>query len=129
MMMDIRPIRTEADHTWALKEAEKYFMNPPEIGTSDGDRFELLITLIEKYETEHYEIDLPDPIEAIKIRMEDLDIDRKSLCHKTGMTEGRLSEILNKRRGLSISMIRSFSHVLGLSIETLVQSYPLPETA
>lgn len=62
-MIDIRPIRSKADHMWALQESEKYFVNPPEVGTVDGDRFELLITLIEKYEAENYKIELPDPVE------------------------------------------------------------------
>ena len=68
--MEIRPIHTKADYKAALREVSAYFDNEPELSTPDGNRFEVLLTLVEAYEAKHYPVDLPDPVEAIKFRME-----------------------------------------------------------
>lgn len=128
-MMEIRPIHTEADYQWALTEVEPYFHSEPQIGSPEGDRFDLLVTLIEKYEADHYPIEAPDPIEAIKIRMDDLGMSRRDLCAAAGVSESKLSEVFNRRRGLSLSMIRSFSRILHLPGDVLLQEYPLMEVA
>ena len=77
--MDIRPIHTDADYRVALREVSTYFDNEPESGTPDGDRFEVLLTLVEAYEGKHFPIDLPDPVEAIKFRMEQAGLAPKDL--------------------------------------------------
>jgi HTH-type transcriptional regulator/antitoxin HigA len=105
--MDIRPIRTEADYEAALAEVEVFFdMEPePEPGTPDGDRFDVLATLIVAYEAQHYPIDPPDPIEAIKFRMEQQGLTPKDLVPMIGGLN-RVYEVLNRKRGLSLAMIR-----------------------
>jgi HTH-type transcriptional regulator/antitoxin HigA len=77
--MEIRPIKTEEDYKAALREISAFFDNEPAPGSAEGDRFEVLITLVEAYETKHYPIDLPDPIEAIKFRMEQAGLTPKDL--------------------------------------------------
>src|SRR5574337_553996 len=83
--MGIHPIHTEADYKAALREVSAYFDNEPEPGTPDGDRFEVLLTLVEAYETKHYPIDLPDPVEAIKFRMEQAGLTPKDLVPIAGV--------------------------------------------
>jgi HTH-type transcriptional regulator/antitoxin HigA len=82
--MDIRPIRTEEDYQAALREVSAYFDNEPAPGTADGDRFEILLTLVEAYEAKHYPIDLPDPVEAIKFRMDQAGLTPKDLTPVIG---------------------------------------------
>jgi HTH-type transcriptional regulator/antitoxin HigA len=119
--MDIRPIKTEDDYEWALAEIEVYFDDEPAVGTADGNRFDVLATLIEAYERAHYSIDLPSPIEAIKERMEQKGLSRRDLEPMIG-TRGRVSEVLEGKRGLSINMIRALSNGLDLSAEVLLQA-------
>lgn len=82
--MEIRPIRTEEDYKAALREVSAYFDDQPAPGTADGDRFEILLTLVEAYESKHYVIELPDPVEAIKFRMEQAGLTPKDLVPAIG---------------------------------------------
>jgi HTH-type transcriptional regulator/antitoxin HigA len=94
--------------------------------TPEGDRLEVLVTLVEAYEAKHYPMGLPDPIEAIKIRMEDLELTRKELEPLIG-SRGRVSEILNRKRLLTIPMIRKLHEVLHIPLEVLTQPYDMQE--
>src|SRR3954467_9355884 len=102
-MSDVKPIRTEADYDAALAEVERLW--GAKSGTPKGDRLDVLATLIDVYENEHYPMDPPDPIEAIKFRMEQQNLTRKDLEGIVG-SRTRIAEILNRRRSLSINMIR-----------------------
>ena len=117
-MTEIKPIRSEADYAEALSEVEQLWGAPS--GTLDGDRLDVLATLIDAYEDEHHPIDPPDPIEAIKFRMEQQGLTRKDLEAIIG-TRTRVAEILNRRRGLSIAMIRRLYEKLGISAEVLIR--------
>lgn len=117
-MTEIKPIRSEADYAEALSEVERLWGAPS--GTLDGDRLDVLATLIDAYEDEHHPIDPPDPIEAIKFRMEQQGLTRKDLEAIIG-TRTRVAEILNRRRGLSIAMIRRLHEKLGISAEVLIR--------
>jgi len=114
----MKPIRTKADYARALVEVERLW--GAKSGTRDGDRLDILATLIDAYETEHYPIDRPDPVEAIKFRMEQLGLTRKDLEPLIG-TRTRVSEVLNRKRSLSIGMIRRLHEHLGVSAEVLIR--------
>ena len=114
----MKPIRTKADYARALVEVERLW--GAKSGTRDGDRLDILATLIDVYETEHYPIDRPDPVEAIKFRMEQLGLTRKDLEPLIG-TRTRVSEVLNRKRSLSIGMIRRLHEHLGISAEVLIR--------
>jgi len=120
--MEIKPLRNEADYREALARAKEIWDAEP--GTSQSDELEVLLPLIEAYESLHYQIDPPDPIEAIKIRMEELRLDRKDLEPCIG-SRGRVSDILNRRRPLTLPMIRKLSEKLGLPGDVLIRPYPL----
>ena len=124
--MDIKPIKTEVDYDAALKEIERLMESEVEPDTPAGDRLEVLVTLVEAYEAKHYPIGLPDPIEAIKIRMEDMELSRKELEPLIG-SRGRVSEILNRKRLLTISMIRKLHERLHIPLEVLTQPYDIQE--
>lgn len=115
----IKPIRTNADYEAALEEVEKLW--GAKNGTPDGDRLDVLATLIDVYEAVHYPMDPPDPIEAIKFRMEQQGLSRKDLEPMLG-TRTRVAEVLNRRRNLSIGMIRRLNKALGISAETLIRA-------
>ena len=117
-MTDVRPIRTRRDYEAAMKEIERLW--GARSGTPDGDHLDVLATLIDAYEAEHYPMDPPDPIEAIKFRMEQQGLTRKDLVKILG-TRTRVSEILNRRRNLSIGMIRQLHEKLGISAEVLIR--------
>ena len=117
-MKKLKPIRTEADYKAALAEVERLWGAPA--GTPEGDRLDILATLVDAYENEHYPMDPPDPIEAIKFRMEQQGLTRKSLEGILG-TRTRVAEVLNRRRGLSINMIRRLHEKLGISAEVLIR--------
>ena len=117
-MTEIKPIRSEADYERALDEIEGLWGAAS--GTLEGDRLDVLATLIDAYEDEHYPIDPPDPIEAIKFRMQQRGLTRKDLEGIIG-TRTRVAEILNRRRGLSITMIRRLHEKLGISAEILIR--------
>jgi len=118
MTTELKPIRTEADYEAALEQVERLWGAAS--GTPDGDRLEVLATLIDAYETERYPMDSPDPIEAIKFRMEQMGLTRKDLEPMIG-TRTRVAEILNRRRSLSIGMIRRLNEKLGISAEILIR--------
>jgi len=118
--MEIKAIKTEQDYNQALERLEDIFH--AEIDTPEGDEAEVLSILIEKYEDEHYPIGMPDPIEAIKFRMEQLGMKQKDLAEVVGFTS-RVSEILNRKRKLTLSMIRKLSATLHIPTEVLVQEY------
>lgn len=118
--MKIKPIKTEADYNQALERLEEIFDAKKD--TKEGDELEIIGILIENYEAEHFSIDLPDPIEAIKFRMEQLDYNQNDLANLIGL-KSRASEILNKKRKLSLDMIRKLSSKLNIPAEVLIQAY------
>ena len=120
--MEIRPIRTEEDYQAALKEIEVLFEAEPD--SPAGEKLEVLVTLVEAYEEKHHKIPLPDPIEAIVYHMDRLGLTRKDLEPYIG-SRARVSEILNRRRALSLRMIRSLSKALDIPTEILLQEYPV----
>ena len=120
--MKIKPIRTEADYYEALGRLEQIFDAAP--GSEEGDEAEILSLLIENYENLHYPIEAPDPIEAIKIRMEELDLKQKDLVGVLG-GKSRVSEILNKKKKLTVEMIRELERSLNLSPAVLIGNYEL----
>jgi HTH-type transcriptional regulator/antitoxin HigA len=117
-MSEVKPIRTEAAYEAALIEIERLW--GAKLGTPKGDRLDVLATLIDAYESKHHPIDPPDPIEAIKFRMEQQGLTRKDLEGILG-TRTRIAEVLNRRRGLSINMIRRLHDKLGISAEVLIR--------
>lgn len=118
--MEIKPIRTEYDYHQALEKLETIF--DAKLGSTEGDELEVLGILIEKYENEHFPIDLPDPIEAIKFRMEQLGYNQNDLANIVGL-KSRASEILNRKRKLSLEMIRQLHDKLNIPTEVLIQAY------
>ena len=119
-MMKLKPIKTESDYNQALKRLEQIFDAKPE--TKEGDELEILAILIENYESEFFAIDLPDPIEAIKFRMEQLNYSQNDLA-KVIESKSRASEILSKKRKLTIGMIRKLTDKLHIPTEVLIQAY------
>lgn len=117
--MNIRPIHNAADHKRALRELSVYFGNEPDPGSTDGDRFEILATLVEAYEATHYPIEASDPIEAIRFRMEQGGLTVKDLVPSIGQPN-RVYEVLNRKRGLTIKMIRNLHRNLGIPAESLI---------
>ncbi|SRR5438128_2456326 len=126
MATDLKPVRSEADYDAALAEVERLW--GAKSGTPEGDRLDVLATLIEVYEVKHHRMDPPDPIEAIKFRMEQQGLSRKDLEPIIG-TRGRVAEVLNRRRGLSIEMIRNLHEQLGISAEVLIRPTRQEEAA
>jgi HTH-type transcriptional regulator / antitoxin HigA len=120
--MDIRPIRTEADYEAALAEIERLFDAAPH--TPEGDRLEVLATLVEAYEEQHYILPAPDPIEALTYHMESRGLCRRDLEPYLG-SRARVAEVLNRKRPLSLEMIRRLHTGLGIAADILVQPYPL----
>ena len=116
----IKPIKTESEYQNALNRLKEIFDAKP--GTREGDELEILSILINNYENEHFPIDSPDPIEAIKFRMDQLGIKQKDLAKILGF-KSRVSEIINKKRKLSLSMIRKLHHHLNIPTEVLIQDY------
>jgi HTH-type transcriptional regulator/antitoxin HigA len=120
--MKIHPIRTEADYDAALSAVEGLWGSEP--GTPKGDRLDVLLILIENYEAEHHPIDPPDPVDAIKFRMEQMNLTRKDLEPLIG-SRGRVAEVLNRRRALSLAMIRNLHDELDIPLESLIASSEL----
>jgi HTH-type transcriptional regulator/antitoxin HigA len=118
MRNSVRPIRGKKDYEAALKEVERLW--GAKLGTPEGDRLDVLATLIDVYETTHFPMDPPDPVEAIKFRMEQQGLTRKDLEPLIG-TRTRVAEILNRRRSLSIEMIRRLHKTLGISADVLIR--------
>ena len=119
-MMEHKVIKTESDYKSALIRLEVIFDAEP--GTDEGDELDLLSLLIDNYEKVHYPIDLPDPIEAIKFRMEQMNYKPKDLADVIGF-RSRVTEILGKKRKLSLDMIRKINKQMHISTEVLVQEY------
>jgi HTH-type transcriptional regulator / antitoxin HigA len=115
---EVKPIKTKASYKRALAEVERLW--GARSGTPEGDRLDVLATLIDAYENEHFPMDPPDPIEAIKFRMEQQGLSRKDLEPIIG-TRTRVAEVLNRKRGLSIDMIRRLHDRLGISAEVLIR--------
>lgn len=120
--MKLKPIKTEKDYRNALERLEVIF--DAKIDTKEGDEAEILSLLIENYENEHYPIEAPDPIEAIKIRMEELNMRQKDLVGIIG-GKSRVSEILNRKKRLTVDMIRDLERILQISASVLVNNYQL----
>lgn len=119
-MMEIKPIRNEEEYKAALKAVSPFFENEPKLSSSEADFFEIMLALIQSYESKHFAIDLPDPIEAIKFRMEQSDLAPKDLQSIIGKSN-RVSEVLNRKRSLTIGMIRRLNADLGISAECLIK--------
>ena len=117
--MNIHPIRTKTDYKLALRELSAYFNDEPQPGSEEGDRFEILATLVEAYEAKHFPIEAPDPIEAIRFRMEQGGLTIKDLVPSIGRPN-RVYEVLNRKRGLTIDMIRKLHHNLGIPAASLI---------
>ena len=117
--MNIRPIRNSSDHESALKRIEALMSARKD--TAEGDELDVLATLVDVYEKEQFPIDSPDPVEAIKFRMEQMGLERKDLEPFIG-SRARVSEVLNKRRGLSLKMIRTLHQELDIPLEALIGS-------
>jgi HTH-type transcriptional regulator/antitoxin HigA len=124
--MNIRPIRTQEDYEAACKRIDEIFQAKP--GSPEDDELEILATLVDAYEEKHFPIGMPHPIEAIKIRMDDLGLTRKDLMEHLGKSSGRISDILNCRRALTLDDIRKLSRLLHIPTEVLSQEYPLEES-
>lgn len=120
--MDVRPIKTEADHDWALKEIERYFDHEPEPGTPEGQRFDVLASLIEHYEGRAWPIDLPDPVEAIRYRMEQTGLTQADLARLLG-SRPRASEVLSRRRPLTKEQAFKLHREWHIPAEVLIQPY------
>lgn len=118
--MNINVIRTEEDYQQALKRIEEIFDAPVE--SLEGDEAEILTILIEKYEDENYPIDPPDPIEAIKFRMEQLDMKKNDLAEIIGY-KSRVSEIFSRKRKLTLNMIRNLHDKLKIPYDSLLSDY------
>ena len=118
MTRELKPIRTKADYKAALAEGRELW--GAKSGTPRGDRLDVLATLIDAYEAEHFPVDPPDPIEAIKFRMEQQGLSRRDLEDMIG-TRTRIAEVLNRRRPLSINMIRRLHEKLGIPAEVLIR--------
>jgi HTH-type transcriptional regulator / antitoxin HigA len=124
-MMDVRPIRTKADHQAALAEIAT-LMNA-EKGTPEGDRLDVLATLVEAYEAARIPIESPDPISAILFMMEQKQLGRRDLEPAIG-TRARVAEVLNRRRALTLPMIRRLSHFLDIPADVLIQPYKIMQS-
>lgn len=124
MMENIRPIKTDADYDWAISEITKYFENEPEVGSPDGDRFDVLATLIEAYEDKRYPIEAPDPVEAIQAYMEMADLKQTGLAEVIG-SRSRASEVLNRIRPLTMDMAFKIHQHWHIPAEVLIQPYHL----
>lgn len=118
--MEIKPIKNEKDYNQALERLETIFDAMP--GTPESDELEVLGILIDQYENEHFPIGLPDPIEAIKFRMEQMGYNQNDLAKIIGL-KSRASEILNRKRKLSLEMIRQLHERLNIPTDVLIQTY------
>lgn len=117
--MDIQPIRTEADCKAALRQVSALMESNPELGTPDGDRLDILVTLVQAFEARHAPIGAPDPVEAIKFRMEQRGLTVKDLEPLIGKSN-RVYEVLNRKRPLTLAMIRRLHHSLGIPADVLI---------
>lgn len=116
--MNIKPIRTETDYYTTLKEIESLMM--AELDSPEGEKLDVLVTLVESYEAKHFPLDLPDPVEAIKFEMERKGLTAKDLEPMIGK-RNRVYEILNRKRPLTLKMIRRLHEGLGIPAESLIK--------
>jgi HTH-type transcriptional regulator / antitoxin HigA len=123
MEIKVRPIRNEEDYEAALAEVDALMDALP--GTLEGDRLDVLVTLVEAYEARHWPIDTPDPIEAIRVRMEQMNLRQRDLEPMIG-SRARVSEILSRKRSLTLPMIRRLSKGLDLRADVLIRELPVP---
>ena len=121
--MNIKPIKTEEDYEAACKRIDEIFQAEP--GTPEEEELDILATLVDAYEEKHFPMGKPHPIEAIKIQMEGLGISRKDLMEHLGKSSGRISDILNSRRALTLNDIRKLTKLLHIPMEVLSQDYQL----
>ena len=124
--MEIKPIRTKKDYDAAMKEIDRLFNADP--GTREGDRLEVLATLIEAYEEKHHRISPPNPIDAIRYYMESRGLTRSDMEQFIG-SRARVSEVLNRKRALTMEMIRNLHKGLGIPAEVLIQPYRIEKEA
>ncbi|QTT86939.1 helix-turn-helix domain-containing protein [Pseudomonas chlororaphis] len=118
--MQIRPIHTDQDYRAALKQVSVLFDNEPEPGTAEGDYFDVMITLIEAFEAKQFPVDLPNPIDAIKFRMEQSGLSAADLAPAIGRTN-RVYEVLNGKRALTLPMIWKLHQLFGIPAESLIK--------
>ena len=121
-VMEVKPIKSVTDYEKALKRLEVIFDASP--NSKEGDEAEIISLLIENYENQHYPIESPDPIEAIKIRMEEMNMKQKDLVGIIG-GKSRVSEVMNKKKKLTVDMIRELERILNISASVLVNPYQL----
>ncbi len=126
MAAELKPIRTEADYEAALVELGRLW--GARSGTREGDRLDVLVTLVDAYEAQAWPMDPPDPIAAIEFRMEQMGLTRKDLEPMIG-TRARVAEVMNRKRSLSIDMIRRLHKELGISAEVLIRPTRRDEAA
>ena len=117
--MNIRPIKTKRDHRRALKEIER--LMDAKRGTSEGERLDVLVTLVEAWEAKHYPIDLPDPVEAIKYHMQQQGLEPRDLVRYIG-SRNRVYEVLNRKRPLTLRMVWRLHTELGIPAESLIKA-------
>jgi HTH-type transcriptional regulator/antitoxin HigA len=123
-MENIRALKTQADYDWAIAEITRYFEDEPKAGTPEGDRFDVLATLIESYEDKHYPIEALDPVEAIRSHMTLFGLPRKALAEIIGSSP-RATEILNRKRALTMDMVFKLNKEWHIPAEVLIQPYHL----
>ena len=126
--MDVRPIRNEDDHDWALREVEPYFDNPPERGSPDADRFDVLVSLIARYEDEHHPVAPPDPVDLLRFAIEDMGRSEDELAQLLGSRSQAL-DVLARRRRLTVDMVHAISEAWHLPADVLVRPYDLVTAA
>ncbi len=119
--MQLKIIKNEKDYDKALNRIDELMELNPDIGTIESDELEILTLLIEKYEEENWNIDTPDPIEAIKYRMEEMNLKQKDLIPYIG-NKSKVSELLNRKISLSLTMVRNLSQALHIPVETLIKA-------
>jgi HTH-type transcriptional regulator / antitoxin HigA len=122
--MDIRPIKSAEDYAWGLREIEAGMKAELQPGTHEGDRLDILMTIVEKYERDHFPMLPADPIEALKFRMDQEHLSVSDLLPVFG-TRGRASEILQRKRRMSITIVRALSDKLGIPLNVLARDYAL----
>ena len=119
--MQLKILKTEKDYDKALNKIDELMELNPKLGTKESDELEILALLVEKYEELNWNIETPDPIEAIKYRMEEMNLKQKDLIPYIG-NKSKVSELLNRKISLSLTMVRNLSQALHIPVETLVKS-------
>ena len=122
-MMDVKPLHNERDYDWAIREVFRYFESEPEPGTADGDRFEVLSTLIKAYEDKYFATKRGDPVDVLHFAIESMGKSQAELANLIG--RNRASEILNRIRPLTLEMIRTISKEWKIPIDALTAQYEL----